>query len=311
MDPHHQDVRDRHLLNRHVRYYGDDVCAVIAENEVAANQAIRAIQVEYEELPFVLDVQEAMQPGAPQLHEKYPNNILNHTTMAAGSYAEAIQEPGLIRVEGWYDTPTVQHCHIENHIGCVLSGGKRAAGRHVVHADPAHHPPHRRVRRWVSPWGDVRIIKPYIGGGFGNKQDALYEPLCAWCCTQRRRSARSSSTAQPRGDVRLQPCAPRHPHPHYFSWLRQGRYDSPRKSVECLLQSGRLRLARSLRSSPRRMGSFNQHYPCPNMLRATPTPCITCRPAGGRDARLRNAAGRRLPMNRHAEECSPGPRRSA
>ena len=85
MDPHHQDVRDRHLLNRHVRYYGDDVCAVIAENEVAANQAIRAIQVEYEELPFVLDVQEAMQPGAPQLHEKYPNNILNHTTMAAGS----------------------------------------------------------------------------------------------------------------------------------------------------------------------------------------------------------------------------------
>ena len=34
------------------------------------------------------------------------------------------------------------------------------------------------------PWGKVRIIKPYIGGGFGNKQDALYEPLCAWCSTQ-------------------------------------------------------------------------------------------------------------------------------
>ena len=45
------------------------------------------------------------------------------------------------------------------------------------------------VRRVVgqalgSPWGKVRIIKPYIGGGFGNKQDALYEPLCAWCSTQ-------------------------------------------------------------------------------------------------------------------------------
>ena len=64
MDPSHQDIADRHLLNRHVRYYGDDVCAVIAEDEVAAMQAVRAIEVEYEELPFVLDVQKAMEPGA-------------------------------------------------------------------------------------------------------------------------------------------------------------------------------------------------------------------------------------------------------
>ena len=62
MDPSHQDIADRHLLNRHVRYYGDDVCAVIAEDEVAAMQAVRAIEVEYEELPFVLDVQKAMEP---------------------------------------------------------------------------------------------------------------------------------------------------------------------------------------------------------------------------------------------------------
>ena len=117
MDPSHQDIADRHLLNQHVRYYGDDVCAVIAEDEVAAMQAVRAIEVEYEELPFVLDVQKAMEPGAPQLHEAFPNNILKHTTAAAGNYAEAIKEPGLIKVEGWYETPTVQHCHIENH-GC-------------------------------------------------------------------------------------------------------------------------------------------------------------------------------------------------
>ena len=78
MDPSHQDIADRHLLNQHVRYYGDDVCAVIAEDEVAAMQAVRAIEVEYEELPFVLDVQKAMEPGAPQLHEAFPNNILKH-----------------------------------------------------------------------------------------------------------------------------------------------------------------------------------------------------------------------------------------
>ena len=100
MDPGHQDVADRHLLNRHVRYYGDDVAVVIAENEVAAMQGVRALQVEYEELPFVLDVQKAMEPGAPQLHEAYPNNILKHTDMKKGDYQAAIREPGLIKVEG-------------------------------------------------------------------------------------------------------------------------------------------------------------------------------------------------------------------
>ena len=57
VDPSHQDVCDRNLLTSHVRYYGDDVAAVVAEDEVSAVQAVRAIKVEYEELPFVLDAQ--------------------------------------------------------------------------------------------------------------------------------------------------------------------------------------------------------------------------------------------------------------
>ena len=48
MDPGHQDTADRHLLNRHVRYYGDEVAVVIAENEVAAMQGVRALKVEYD-----------------------------------------------------------------------------------------------------------------------------------------------------------------------------------------------------------------------------------------------------------------------
>ena len=80
-------------------------------------QAIRAIKVEYEELPFVLDPIEAMRDGAPQLHEGFDHNILAHTSYEDGNYAEAIKEPGLHEGEGkWYDTPTVQRCHIENHI---------------------------------------------------------------------------------------------------------------------------------------------------------------------------------------------------
>ena len=259
MDPSHQDIADRHLLNRHVRYYGDDVCAVIAEDEVAAMQAVRAIEVEYEELPFVLDVQKAMEPGAPQLHEAFPNNILKHTTAAAGNYAEAIKEPGLIKVEGWYETPTVQHCHIENH-GCFCY---EENGRLVVTSSTQI--PHI-VRRIVGqalgrPWGDIRIIKPYIGGGFGNKQDALYEPLCAWCSTQvngrcvRMDCAREETfvSNRVRHAIRF----------HIVSWLRKDGQLAARK-VECFSNQGAY-ASHGHSICAKAMGSFAQIYPCDNM----------------------------------------------
>lgn len=180
-DPHHQDVADRLLLNRHVRYYGDDVAAVVARDEVSAMQAIRAIKVEYEELPFVLDPIEAMQDGAPQIHEGFDHNILAHTSYEDGNYEEAVKEPGLIVVDKWYDTPTVQHCHIENHI-CYAY--EEAGKINVVSSTQIPHIVRRIVGQALGrDWGSVRIVKPYIGGGFGNKQDALYEPLCAYLST--------------------------------------------------------------------------------------------------------------------------------
>ena len=73
-DESHQDVADRLLLTDTVRFYGDDIAAVVAENEVSAQKALRAIKVEYEEYPFVLDVQEAMKDDAPQIHKNFKNN---------------------------------------------------------------------------------------------------------------------------------------------------------------------------------------------------------------------------------------------
>ena len=181
-DVSHQDVADRLLLTDEVKFYGDDVAAVIAENEVAANQALRAIKVEYEEYPVVTDVLDAMKDGAPQIHKDYPNNILKHTIISRGNYAEAIKEEGLTVVDRWYNTEPVQHCHIENFICYAYAEGKRIT---IVASTQIPHIARRVVGQALGiPWGDVRVIKPYIGGGFGNKQDILYEPLCAFLSLQ-------------------------------------------------------------------------------------------------------------------------------
>ena len=274
MDPGHQDVADRNLLNRHVRYYGDDVAAVIAEDEVSAMQGVRALKVEYEELPFVLDVQKAMEEDAPLIHENFPGNILKHTDIRKGNYQEAIQEPGLIKVEGWYDTPTVQHSHIENH-GCYAY---EENGRIVVVSSTQI--PHI-IRRIVGqalgrPWADVRIIKPYIGGGFGNKQDALYEPLCAWCSTQvAGRCVRIDCSREEtfvsnrvRHAIRF----------HIITWLRKDGSIAARK-VECFSNQGAY-ASHGHSIVAKAMGSFPQLYPCPNMECDAYT-VYTNRPAAG------------------------------
>ncbi|GHT53815.1 xanthine dehydrogenase molybdenum-binding subunit XdhA [Spirochaetia bacterium] len=177
-DPAHQDPTDRKLLNQRVRLYGDDIAAVIAEDEVAASRALRAIKVEYEEYPVLLTPEESMKEGARLIHEGFPNNVLKHSTVEDGNFEEAIREEGLIKFEGTFVTPIVQHCHIET----VTSWAYMENGRIVIVASTQI--PHI-IRRIVGqalgiPWGNVRIIKPYIGGGFGNKQDSLYEPLNAY-----------------------------------------------------------------------------------------------------------------------------------
>ena len=273
-DPSHQDVADRLLLNRRVRYYGDDVAVVVAENEVAAAQAVRAVKVSYEEYPVILDVFDAMKEGATQLHEGFPGNILAHSGFRNGDYEKAIQEPGLIKVEGWYDTPTVQHCHIENHI-CFA---QMEAGRVVVTSSTQI--PHI-IRRVVGqalgiPWGKVRIIKPYIGGGFGNKQDALYEPLCAWVCTQvggrlvKLDCAREETFVSNRVRHAIRT--------HIISWVRPDGSFAARK-IECYSNQGAY-ASHGHGVGAKGMNCFPQLYPCANVEGDCWT-VYTNRPAAG------------------------------
>ena len=258
-DPHHQDVADRRLLNRRVRYYGDDVAVVVAENEVAAAQAARAVRVEYETYPVMLDVFDALKEDATQLHENYPGNILAHSEIRKGNYEAASQEPGLIKVEGWYDTPTVQHCHIENHI-CTAH---MEAGRIVVMSSTQI--PHI-VRRCVGqalgiPWGKVRVIKPYIGGGFGNKQDALYEPLCAWLTTQV--GGRLVKLDCSREETFVSNRVRHAIRTHIISWVRPDGSFAARK-IECWANQGGY-ASHGHGVAAKGMNCFPQLYPCDNV----------------------------------------------
>ena len=273
-DPEHQDIADRLLLAEHVRYYGEDIAVVVAEDEVAAAQAARLVKAEYEEYPFVLDVQKAMEPGAPQLHKDYPGNVVGHTPLRQGDYAAAIQEPGLIKVEGWYETPTVQHCHIENNI-CTAH---MENGRIIVTASTQIPQIIRRIcgQALGIPWGKVRIIKPYIGGGFGNKQDALYEPLTAWLTTQL--GGRLVKVDCSREDTFVTNRVRHAIRTHLISWVRPDGSLAARKAEYFSNQGAYMSHGHGV--VLKGMSALPELYPCPN-IEGDAWTVFTNRPSGG------------------------------
>ncbi len=255
-DVSHQDIIDRWVLTDQVKYYGDDVAAVIAENEVAASQAVHLVKLQYEEYPFVLDSQEAIKEGAPLLHENYPNNILKHTQIRKGNFAEAIQEEGLIKVEGWYETPGVQHSHIENGIVFAYESENKM---NVVASTQIPHIVRRVVGQALGVnWGSVRIIKPYIGGGFGNKQDALYEPLVAYLCKKVNGHAVKLDTSREETFVNTRN---RHPFKmHLTTYVRKDGSFVARKLVQYANNGAYASHGHSI--CAKAMGAFAQIYPC-------------------------------------------------
>lgn len=273
-DKSHQDVADRLLLTDHVRFYGDDVVAVVAENEVAAARALKAIKVEYEEYPVVLDVQKAMEKGAPLLHERFPNNILGHSSQSVGNFEEAIKEEGLIKFDNWYDTPTVQHCHIENFICYASAENGRIT---VVSSTQIPHIVRRVVGQALGcDWGKIRVIKPYIGGGFGNKQDVLYEPLCAYLSTVV--GGRLVKLDVSREETFVSNRVRHAVRSHIITYARPDGTFVARKLELFSNQGAYASHGHSI--AAKGMGCFKQLYPCPN-VEATCYTVFTNRPVAG------------------------------
>ena len=181
LDPGHQDVADRLLLTDHVRYHGDEVAIVVARDRITAQKAAESVLVEYEELPVCVTSKSALAADAPAIHES--GNILKSTSFEiGGSLAEAEKKADTV-VAGKYNTPIVLHCHLENHTAYAYMDDQD----HLIIVSSTQIP--HICRRIVAQAldmdvGKIRVIKPYIGGGFGNKQDVVLEPMVAFLSTK-------------------------------------------------------------------------------------------------------------------------------
>lgn len=160
-----------------VRFVGDEVAAVAAVDRDTAEEALELIRVEYEELPAVFDVQSAMSPGAPVLHDNVPNNISVQRKIAYGDVEEAFLKADYVR-EDTFTVHAVSHAYLEpcsSVAQCDLDG---------------------RITLWTStqtPYivqcllasalgmreNEVRVIKPHLGGGFGGKMELRPWEFCA------------------------------------------------------------------------------------------------------------------------------------
>lgn len=174
LDPSHKDVEDRNLLTRHIRQHGDEIAAVVAESELICLKAIEKIKVTYEELPFYLTPEQSLKEDAIEIH-KGSKNIIAKTEIKTGDVDEALKYSDYI-LEDFYETSIVQHCHLENQIAYAY---KDVDGRYTIVSSTQI--PHicRRIlgQAFNMPFGMFRVKKPFIGGGFGNKQDVTIEPI--------------------------------------------------------------------------------------------------------------------------------------
>jgi CO/xanthine dehydrogenase Mo-binding subunit len=173
-----------------VRYAGDIVAAVAADSREIAEEAVTLIEVEYQELPAVTDILEAAKRGAPIIHEQHVDkttggNIHGVYRAASGDIEQGFKESDEI-IENMYTLPPVQHGHIEPH---AVTAYWEPGGKLVVHSPcQTPSPLHEQLANvFKLPLNRVRVIVPFVGGGYGGKNHARIEPLVALLARQARR----------------------------------------------------------------------------------------------------------------------------
>ncbi len=171
-------VQDQRVFDEVVRYVGEAVAAVAADDPLTAERALDLIEVEYEPLPEVFDPESALAPGAPTLHPHSPDNIVGRPIVfQMGDLDKGFAEADLV-LEDRYTTPRHQGTPMEPHV-CVASWDPM--GKLTVWTSTQIPFRVRFVLARVLgiSEGRIRVIMPEIGGGFGAKQEVSIEPICA------------------------------------------------------------------------------------------------------------------------------------
>jgi putative selenate reductase molybdopterin-binding subunit len=178
---------DAFSLDNKVRFVGDRVAFVAAESMEIAEAALKLIQVEYEELPVILDPTTSMQEKTVILHDEpeYVNfagsdpkkNLAAEIRIDIGDVEKGFAEADFV-VEGEYSVPKVQQAHIEPHVTVSYWDEDDRLVLRTSTQVPFH------IRRVLAPVlglpvKRIRVIKPRIGGGFGGKQEILIEDVAA------------------------------------------------------------------------------------------------------------------------------------
>jgi len=153
-----------------VRYVGDEVAAVAAVDPETAFEALSLIQVDYEALPAVLSMEEAMAEGASLVHDEYAGNIAAEVHHEFGDVEAALAQCDLIRTDT-FKSKRQDGGFLEPQ-GCIAECDSRGYLTLRTSTQVPHY-----VQRTVSmvlgiPIGKVRVMKPYVGGGFGPKASA-------------------------------------------------------------------------------------------------------------------------------------------
>ena len=153
-----------------VRYVGDKVAAVAAETAKIAEQALKLIRVEYEELPAVHSPREAILPDAPLVHRD--GNLLAHKHIQRGNPAEAIAKAKYMLTER-FSTPWTEHAFLEPECAVAYPDGK---GVTVLSTDQgAYDTQHEIMGMLGLPAEQVRVRNCLVGGGFGGKEDVTVQ----------------------------------------------------------------------------------------------------------------------------------------
>ncbi|MDE0343985.1 MAG: molybdopterin-dependent oxidoreductase, partial [Deltaproteobacteria bacterium] len=194
-----------------VRYDGDPVAAVAANDEATAAEALALIETEYEELPAVTDVADAIAPGAPLVHEqvadadelhghayRVPEEFRGTNVCYAYNYSRGDVDKGFVQADEVFEDvftfPQVQHYPLEPHItiAAVEDG-------HVTLWSSTQDPftLQRHIAEFFSiPINRVRVIVPHIGGAYGGKLSVKNEPLVAALAWKTGRTVKITHTSE-------------------------------------------------------------------------------------------------------------------